>query len=171
MEYKYFNQFYLSTELAQSISNIISLEEKKDYVCKSIIINIPEHIGESIISPIKSCNGYDNITEKYGKYVDSTISSEDYSFLVVIDNNSLEILSKFSFKSYDEIKNALDVLTKFNIRYDGIFDSKPLIERFPYLQEYFDSLDKWRSETGRVTIDKGILDKSLNKVLHKNKIK
>ena len=181
MPYKYYNQFNLSKELAKSISYIISKKEGTDYICKELIVKIPEHEGLVFKSPIdyqdslggglKAPSGAQirEINEKYGKYVKGTIPAEDYAFLVVMDNDSLQTFSKFSFKSYDEIKRTLDVLSVFNSEYTGIFDSRTLSQEFSYLQDFFDSLDEWRAETGRVTIDDDILESSAKKVLNTSK--
>lgn len=177
MPYKYYNQFNLSNELAQSISSIISQNENADYVCQSIVVTIPEHRGLVFSSPLKGYHAYGGglnafngaeinaINEKYGKYVEGTIPAEDYTFLVVMDNESLQTFSKLSFRSYDEIERALDVLSVFSTKYDGIFDSRTLSQKFPYLQVFFDSLDEWRAETGRVIIDDDILESSVKKTL------
>lgn len=178
MHINYCNQFNLSDELAQSISSIISQKENAHYVCQSIVVTIPEHRGLVFSSPLDGYNAYGGglnalsgaqinaINEKYGKYVEGTIPAEDYSFLIIMDNDSLQTFSKFSFKSYDEIKRTLDVLSIFNADYDGIFDSRNLSQKFPYLQIFFDSLDEWRAETGRVTIDDDILESSAKKALN-----
>lgn len=181
MPYEYYNQFNLSNALAQSISSIISQKENADYVCRAIVVTIPEHKGLVFSSPLDGYNAYGGglnalsgaqinaINEKYGKYVEGTIPAEDYAFLIVTDNDSLQTFSKFSFKSYDEIKRALDVLSIFNTEYNGIFDSRTLSQKFPYLQDFFDSLDEWRAETGKVTIDDDILENSAKKILNISK--
>jgi len=181
MPYKYYNKFNLSNELAQSISSIISQKENVDYICTAIVVTIPEHRGLVFSSPLDGYNAYGGglnalsgaqinaINEKYGKYVEGTIPAENYAFLIVMDNDSLQTFSKFSFKSYDEIKRTLDVLSIFNAEYNGIFDSRTLSQKFPYLQDFFDSLDEWRAKTGRVTIDDDILESSAKKVLNISK--
>ena len=183
MSYKYYNQFNLSNELAESISSIISQKEGTNYICKSLVITIPEHKGLVFSSPLDGYNAYGGglmalsgaqinaINEKYGKYVEGTIPAEDYAFLIIMDSDSLQTFSKFSFKSYDEIKRTLDVLSAFNTEYNGIFDSRTLSERFPYLQEFFDRLDEWRAETGRVTLDENILADGIKRVLAHGKSK
>ena len=52
MEYKYYNQFNLSNELSQAISTIISKKENDDYVCKILVLTIPEHKDMVFHSPL-----------------------------------------------------------------------------------------------------------------------
>lgn len=181
MEYKYYNQFNLSDQLSNAISMIISKNEKEDYVCKILTLTIPEHKGLVFRSPLTDediCRpGYsalsgaqiNDINERYGKYIEGTIPEEDYCFLVVMKNEFYKIISKQSFKNEEEIKGALQVLSVFSQEYDGIFDSRTLIKKFPYLQDFFTGLDNWRAQTGRVTIDDNVLTESTERTLCKRK--
>lgn len=177
MEYQYFNQFNLSNELAQSISSIISQKEKEEYICKIISVTIPEHKGLVFRSPLDGYIPYgggllalngaqmQDICEKYGKYVEGTIPAEEHSFLAVMKKDDHKSFSELSFKSKEEIERALQSLSVIFKEYNGIFDSRALSQRFPYLQDFFDSLDEWRAQTERVTIDKNVLEKKLKKSL------
>lgn len=78
-------------------------------------------------------------------------------------------ISKLSFKSRDAIDGALQFSTIFAQEYDGIFDSRTLSGEFPYLQDFFTSIDDWRAQTGRVTIDDNVLNESTKKTLCKRK--
>lgn len=49
--YKYYNQFHMIDELAQTITNIINQKEKANYLCKTISVTIPEHKGLVLSSP------------------------------------------------------------------------------------------------------------------------
>lgn len=154
-----------------------------DYVCQSILVTIPKHPGLIFISPLDRYNSYGGglnalsgaqiraINDKYGKYVEGVIPAENYAFLTIMDSNSLEIFSKVSFKSKNGIKRKLKSLSIFYTEYDGIFDSRILIQRFPYLQEFFNVLDEWRLETGRVTLDNDILQIAIKKTLGSQKCK
>ncbi len=186
-EYQYYNQFYLSKELSKAISYIISQKEGTDYICRTIVVTIPEHKGEVFISPLNNYNAWGGglnalsgaqrrvIDEKYGRYVEGTIAEENYPYLVVMDKDSFKRFSKLSFKSKNKIKKALDTLSTFCFEYDEydglIFDSRILSAKFPYLQAIFELLDKWRAETGRVTVDDDILKISINEVLKNNEQK
>ena len=44
-----------------------------------------------------------------------------------------------------------------------------VIRKFPYLADFFDSLNCWRNKTGRVSLDKEIIEESLQIVLNKGK--
>ncbi len=58
MSYKYYNQFNLSKELAESISTIVSQKEETDYTCKSLVVTIPEHRELVFKSPLDGYNSY-----------------------------------------------------------------------------------------------------------------
>ena len=181
MEYKYYNQFNLSEQLSQALSKIISKKEDDDYVCRILNLAIPEHKGMVFHSPLTNediCRpGYsalsgaqiNDINEKYGKYIEGTIPEENYSFFVVMKEESYKKISKLSFKSRDEINMALQLLSVFSQEYGGIFDSRTLSEKFPYLQDFFTSIDDWRAQTGRVTIDDNILNESIKRTLCKKR--
>ena len=77
--YKYYNQFHMTDELAQTITGIVSKKENANYLCKVISVTIPEHRGLVFSSPL---DGYEPwggglnalsgaqihaINEKYGK--------------------------------------------------------------------------------------------------------
>lgn len=181
MEYKYYNQFNLSDQLSKTISKIISKVEKDDCVCKVLTLTIPEHKGLVFQSPLTNediCRpGYsalsgaqiNEINEKYGKYVEGTIPEENYSFFVVMKNEFYKKISKQTFKNKEEIKVALQLLSVFSQEYNGIFDSRDLTKKFPYLQEFFTVLDNWRAQTGRVTIDDNVLTEGAKRTLCKRK--
>lgn len=183
MEYKYFNQFNLSNKLAESISFIISKKEDTNYICKSLVVTIPEHKGLVFSSPLDGYNSWGGgfnslnsaeinaINKKYSKYVEGTIPAKYYSYLIVMDKGSLETFLKFSFKDEAGIKMALDALSIFYSKYDGTFDAITLNEKFPYLKNFFDRLDEWRSENDRVTLDDDILSESVEKTLSSNILK
>jgi len=105
------------------------------------------------------------INEEYGRYVEGTIPEEEYSYLVVIEEESDKEFSKLSFKTKDEIDLALSLLTVTTQEYSGVFDSRTLCEVFPYLDVFFKHIDTWRAETGRVTIDNDVLKAAVNAAL------
>jgi len=177
MEYKYYNQFNLSNELSHSISSIISQKEKDNYVCKIITVTIPEHKGLVLHSPFDryepSGPGFlalhgaqiQAINEKFGYYTKGTIPAEEYHFFVVMKREELESFSKLSFDDRNKIKKTLQSHSVVCEGYFGIFDSRTLIQSFPYLQDFFNYLDEWRAETGRITIDSDVLEKGMKKTL------
>jgi len=181
--YKYYNQFNMSDELAQTVTSIVNQKEETDYLCKAISVTIPEHSGLVFSSPLAGYEPWGGglnalsgaqihaINEKYGKYVDGTIPAEKYDFIVVMENNAYQTFSKLSFRSKDEINKALEALSIMYVEYYGFFDSNVFKERFPYLEDFFASIDEWRAETGRVTIDSDVLQKSYEKTLKKAKAK
>lgn len=181
MEYKYYNQFNLSNELAKTISSIISEKEKDSYVCKIITVTIPEHKGLVFHSPLTSediCRPgvsalsgaqIQTINEEYGWYSEEKILSKEYPFFVVMRSDELEEFSNLSFDDRNKIKEALQSHSVVCESYFGIFDSRTLIQLFPYLQDFFNYLDEWRAKTGRITIDDDVLEKGRKRILSINK--
>lgn len=84
-------------------------------------------------------------------------------------DESYKKISKLSFKSREEIDMALQLLSVFVQEYNGIFDSRTLSEKFPYLQDFFTNIDDWRAQTGKVTIDDNVLNESAKRTLSKRK--
>lgn len=181
--YKYHNQFHMTDELAQTITNIVSQKEKADYLCKAISVHIPEHKGLVFSSPLdgyepwggglKALSGaqIQAINEKYGKYILGTIPAEEYDFIVIMENKAYQAFSKLSFESEKEIESELVSANAFFFRYNGIFNATYFKDRFPYLEDFFASIDEWRAETGRVTIDDDVLQQSYKKTLKKVRAK
>lgn len=179
--YKYYNQFHMTNELAQTITSIINQNEGADYLCKAISVTIPKHKGLVFSSPLNDYNPWGgglnalsgaqihDINEKYGKYVEGNIPAEEYDFIAVMENNAYQAFSKLSFRSEDEIKRALETLTVMFVKYYGTFDSNVFNERFPYLEDFFASIDEWRAETGRITIDSDVLQQGYKKVLSRSR--
>lgn len=177
MSYQYYNQFNISNELAQYITSIISQKENVDYVFKPIVVTVQEHSKMAFSSPLDGYNAWggglnalsgaqiNEINKEYGHYVEKTIPASDYAFLVIMEKDSLQKFSELSFSSFEEVKRALNDLSVFAVGYNGIFDVRNLIPGFPYLKDFFNSLDAWRAETGRVTVDEDILESSYKKVL------
>ncbi len=170
MEYKYYNQFYLSNKLSQSISSIISKREKDNYVCKIVTVTIPEHQGVVFHSPLTNdeiCRPgalalsgaqIHAINEECGWYSGGTIPAEAYTFFVVMKSEEFEVFSKLSFDDRNKIKETLLSHSIICESYFGSFDSRTLTQTFPYLQDFFNYLEEWRAETGRVTIDDEVLN-------------
>lgn len=188
MNYQNHDYFYLSKELADAISYIISQKEGADYICQTFKTTISEHEGLVFSSPLDGYNPWGGglnalsgaqiraIDEKYGKWIPGTIPAEYYAYLVIADAASLQTLFSFSFQSNGEIERALEALSICHLKYDGIvldcngydgliFDSKFFGVQFPYLQDFFDRLNSWRVKNGRATIDDAILADSVNVAL------
>ena len=181
MRYEYCNQFNLSNELAQAISSIISKKEKDNYVCKIITFTTPEHRGTFFRSPLtndeicrpgfSALNGaqIQTINEEYGYSSEGIIPLEENSFFVIMRSDDLKIFSELSLDDKNKMEAVLKAYSYICESYFGIFDSKRLIQSFPYLQDFFLYLDKWRAKTGRVTVDDDVLENGMRKVLVINK--
>lgn len=142
------------------------------------MVEIPERKGMVFVSPLEGYNPWGGglkalsgaeinyINEKYGRYELGTLPAEEYPFFVIIDEESLDSLEKANFNNKDEIYASLEKLSAYFARYHDIsFDSRGVIKRFPYLKEFFQELDAWRSKTGRVTIDTEVFEAATKKVL------
>lgn len=178
MKYEYYNTFYLSDEFAEVLSNIISSMEGKKYICKTIMLDVPERQGWVFISPLDGYNPWGGglkalsgaeinyINETQGRYEIGTLPAEEYPFFIIIDEEALDTLEGIEFTSKDNIYKNLEKSSAYFARYRDIsFDSRGVVARFPYLKDFFETLDEWRSKTGRVTVDRDILDNASKKVL------
>ena len=85
--------------------------------------------------------------------------------MVIMDIESFEKFSEYTFENKEQIEIALKYYSAYSVKYDGIFDAKLLCQKFPYLHSFFGRLDEWRAETGRVTLDDDVLEKSMKKSL------
>ena len=168
--YEYANQFHLTDELATALTKLISKKEGKDYVCKMINVTIPQHQEEvfGYRGGVEGLSGAEIAyrTEKYGQFYLTTVPETGYNYVVVMDRSAYEHFQTLSFEDVGEINTALRILCKFVDVYNGVISAKDFCEKFPYLEEFFVSLDKWRAENKRATIDDEILNDSYRKVLN-----
>ena len=64
------------------------------------------------------------------------------------------------------MKNFLCRCCFVYVDYFGILDSQAFSIKFPYLQLFFHFLNKWRFETGRVTLNEDIVLNATEFVIH-----
>lgn len=184
MFHSYYDLFQLSDNLVKSISYIIYKMEGDNYSCKKLEFTIPEHKELMFTSPLdgykpytRGINGlnYEQIRvvkEKYGKYIERKIPSKKVAFLVIIENDLLEIFSKFIFDEEQEIEKTLNSQCVFSKKLDGIvFNSVDLCKRFPYLKELFDKLNEWRIKTDCFILADNIIDSYTKEILKRGKLK
>ena len=88
-----------------------------------------------------------------------------FSFIAIGDKSMLDIVLSMEFKSLDEIDRALKALSDIHYIYEGIFNSKSFVQRFLYLESFFNEIDEWREKTGRVTIDDDILNAAVKRCI------
>lgn len=171
--YKYINQFHMTDELETTLTNLISKKEGRDYICKIVFATIPEHTEKVYGYPgdVEGLSGGDIKlwNELYGHFYQTKIPTQEYAYMAVMENIAYQYFQKFSFRNKEEISNTLRALSVVFASYDGIFNPNIFYEKFPYLEEFFNSLDEWRAETGKVSVDDGILESSAKKLLNKNK--
>ena len=177
MEFNYRGQFNLTSNLATAISCILSHYEDKECVCRELNIIIPKHDSLIFISPINNSNSLGNglltlsgaqiqdINERYGKYVMGEVDEQTFSFIAIGDKSMLDVVLSMEFKSLDEIDRALKALSDIHYIYEGIFNSKLFVQRFLYLESFFNEIDEWREKTGRVTIDDDILNAAVKRCI------
>lgn len=178
MEYKYKGQFNVDKRLSDSLTEIISVMELDDYICKIIEITIPEHIG--LVTSYIEGNPYEgqyslingaqwmDLIENYSKKVPGKIDEETYSYFIVMRKKYYDSFLKLKFKDKKTLEEQLSKTTELWKEYEGILCANDLIKRFSYLKFFFDNIDKWRSINDRVTIDDDILEESIEKTLSKN---
>lgn len=173
MPYKYYNQFHMTDELETTLTNLISEKECRSYVCKIVSATIPEHTEEvyGYTGGVEGLSGADIAfrNEHYGHFYKTKIPTQEYGYIAVMESIAYQYFQKFSFSDSEEIGNVLRALSVVFVPYDGIFKSTIFYEKFPYLKEFFDSLDEWRAGTGRVTLDDEVLEGSAQKVLNLSK--
>ncbi|MCI9435078.1 MAG: hypothetical protein HFI86_07415 [Bacilli bacterium] len=170
--YKYLNQFHMSDELEKILTKLICEKENGDYVCKIVSVTIPEHTekGYGYTGGVDGLSGADIQfrNEHYGHFYEVEIPTEEYNYIAVMERVAYQYFLKFSFSNEKEVSNALRALSiVFDPYDDEIFNSTMFYEKFPYLEEFFATIDKWRLETERVTIDDNILQQSYEKALKK----
>lgn len=176
--FRYRNQFNITGKLTQSLSKIISAKENGHYICgiigfnteahKEIVYETREH---GIIMPTLSSFGY--IEKCHGEYKEETIESKPYSYFAVIDKETYKFFSRITsaFSKQKDMENVLNILCPFHQEYEGVLNSSELVERYPYLQEFFDHIDTWRMENNRATIDDEVITAATEKVLPKKEYK
>ncbi|MCM1053347.1 MAG: hypothetical protein NC483_05185 [Ruminococcus sp.] len=176
-EYPYYDMFNFTEELGDAIATIINSKEGTNYACARVDCTIPEHKGQVWVSPLDGYNPWGGglnalsgaerraIDEKYGHFVDATIPAESINYLILIEADKLERLQSIKFTSYEEIKGFLKALCPIYLAYTGYFNPNVFYAKFPYLKSFFDALNKWRAETGRVTIDDDVLNACLQEAL------
>ncbi len=170
---KYYNQFHMTDELETTLTNLISEKEGGSYVCKIVSATIPEHTEEvyGYTGSVAGLSGADIAfrDEHYGHFYKIKIPTQEYEYITIMESIAYQYFQRLSFSNIGEINNVLKALSIVFASYDGIFNSKMFYEKFPYLKEFFDSLDEWRAETGRVTLDDDILENNVQKVLKMTK--
>ncbi len=169
-EYK--NEFQFTESLVGAMGTIISQKEDKDYLCFKTIYKIKEHNELVVSAPDPNYHSYGlpgyngaeirAITEKYGHLVEETIEEQRVPIIMIIEKDLLEILRE---KNIEITKVLLDELKITYTECYGTFNIKSITEDFPCFNSFFNSLNKWREETGRATIDEQIIDKELDRCL------
>ena len=158
--YEYYDQINFSEELGNAIAFLINEFENKDCICKRIVCEIPEH--EELVS--RYFNGKDNLVSK-------RFSKKDFSFIVVIEKDFIPQFENLKFDTFEEMRNLLETSSLFFVTYEGILDLEMFGAIFPYLTVFFQSLNEWRYQTGRVTFDEDILSEALIQVLNYGAVK
>lgn len=159
----YQHLFNLTPSLAHALSLIISQTENEEYCCFIKLINIEEHIR--LIPGYKE----NSIKTKKGYRIPKTISQNTYYYFILGSIDKIKILGNSLFLSQDSIEEFLNRLGITYQEYDGVFNMHTVIRKFPYLTNFFVLLNNWRNKTGRVSLDKEIIEESLQVVLNKEK--
>lgn len=184
MNNDYLDVFYISDNLTKSISIIISEKEKTEYVCKKLSITIPAHAELAFHSPLEGYNAWGGglnalsgaqigtINEKYGRYEEVQVPAESDDYFVIINKKYIDSISKLALVDEKAINNVLkSFCVYFDDLYEPLLDPTVLYEHFPYLEKFFEKLNKWRAQTGRFTLDDDVLEKSIIETLRELEIK
>ena len=171
--YEYQNKFSLTSNLAETLSKIISKKEETDYICKLVSVTIPKN--KNISSRIDE--GYNALNSAHvrkikklkGKKSKGPIYGKKYSYLIVVKKDEYLILSTMTFKNNEELYKTLEGISVIFEEYTGDFDAEIFKEKFPYLRNFFTTLDEWREETERVSLSNSILKEGCKKTLRKIK--
>lgn len=175
MSYKYKNQFNITQEMSKILSELISIKETADIECEVLIINIPEHTGT--VTMFKKGNPYEgqyhllngarwqDLYDNYSYEGVGIIKEEEVQVFLVADKECLKKIKQTKISNRNELKELLNSLCEYWTEYNGILNIENLIKKFPYLKAFFNQIDKWREETGFVTVDKNILERGFQKVI------
>lgn len=166
-QYKYYNQFYLSDELKDAMTTLISEKEGKDYICEVVDCKIPEHIEQVIEYP--NFHGEVNmggkimnaLQEKYGRTVTKEIKEKKFTYMVIGTSEAIEGLQTKRFENKEEIKAGLKYTTGAHVEYDGVFNPEVFSSSYPYLKTFFRILNEWRFQNNRATLDDSIIAEAL----------
>jgi len=95
-----------------------------------------------------------------------------------MNSETFQDFSNIQFKNKNDIDKILDILCTFHMRFfnEERFKGKKITEKYPYLQNFFDSLNEMRDNVGSIpTLNKEILancekinNKSFQKTYKKN---
>ena len=159
-QYKYYNEFNFSENLGSAISNLIKEIEDIDCLCKKIVWEIPEH--EELVK--RHFLGKDQMVRK-------RFSKKSYPFVIIVKRELSSIFDNLTFETFDEMKQKLEDSSMFFTAYPGILDLEMFELVFPYLKYFFQILNEWRFQTGRVTLDEEIIKEATSTVLNGLNIK
>ncbi len=165
MNFEYLKEFNLNPSLANCITNLISYKEGAPYICQIMDFVVPEHKEVVNVNPKKNYLAKRKSGGNNSKTREVTKPKQSYSYFVIIEKNALMLLQNLEFNSKEEIELALNSLCMLNEEYFGIINSEVLKSKFPYLENFFQELDAWRSKRGRATIDASALLNIYNEAL------
>ena len=152
--------FNLTKDLAQAISLIISQYENKEYVCLVKPITTPKHHLLSPAPKEKEIRNFKSSTTF------NLIPQKTYYYFIIGESENLKILNTLTFMSQTSIEEVLNRISLYYQEYDGVFNIHNLVQRVPYLATFFIWLNNWQTKTGRVSLDKEIIEESLQRVLN-----
>lgn len=151
-----YEQFIMTPDLAETIIKIINNHEEEEYVCKIMDCVVPEH--QEVIYHIPKNNIINKYCERKNK------KERKYTYLVIMKAELLPLFQELVFNKKKDINYNLYLFDAAYMEYFGDFKPEFLVNKFPYLEEFFNRLYKWREETGRVTIDADVLVRSRKKL-------
>ena len=124
--FEHAGNFHLNNTLAFAISDIITKQENKDK----------------------------NEKTDYACFIIDAFK-KDASYLAIMDTTAKKYFDKINFVDEKHFNATLDSLSLYNSEYSGILNVNAcnMTEKFPYLNPFFNELDKTRELSGRITLN------------------
>ena len=154
-QYEFYNQFHFDDTLGQAIASLIKEVDGVDCVCQKIVCEIPEHT-EVVRRKLSGHKKWQAFDKHFNKKV--------YTYVAVLEKDVA--IDNLQFATLQDMKNFLCRCCFVYVDYFGILDSQAFSIKFPYLQLFFHFLNKWRFETGRVTLNEDIVLNATEFVIH-----
>ncbi len=138
--FEHAGKFHLNNALATAISDIVTQQENK---------NKEE-------------------TTQYSCFIiESPIHKRKTSYVAIMDTTAKTYFDKINFINSKHLTTTLESLSLFSADYNGILNvnSSDMFEKLPYLQPFFNELDKTRELSGRVSVYPDEVSEAYDKTL------
>lgn len=149
----YYDWFNYTPNLGKAIDTIIGLITDRENSFR--VMNFYFNDNSELV--VDSGDQTDEL-EQYSAHYDANLA-----YLVVAANNVFPVLERTIYHNSKHINMVLKRMAECNAKDKGIISPK----MFPYkeIQEFFYLLNRWRFDTGRVTLDDEAIESCLNQVV------